>query len=207
MVKLLYIFITHQLSYNKFSQNIHAQMKSKNITNYIIIVGNENTHYNEQENTLFVKTNDKYEGLPEKIIKTFKFLSESKIFDKYSHFLKLDEDMVILNDIGKSIYKNINYGGNIQKTEGKRDWHFNRCQKTSCFYNKPYMGKFTPWCKGGYGYIISRKSVNLIKNDNNYDKHIYEDLYIALLLKTYDVSPINIPIQKYIKSPSHNAYC
>ena len=207
MAKLLYIFITHKLSYNKFSQNIHAQMKSKNITNYIIVVGNENTHYNEQENTLFVKTNDKYEGLPEKIIKTFKFLSESKIFDKYSHFLKLDEDMIILNDIGKSIYKNINYGGNIQKTEGKRDWHFNKCQKTSCFYNKPYMGKFTPWCKGGYGYIISRKSVNLIKNDNNYDKHIYEDLYIALLLKAYGVGPINIPIKKYIKSPSHNAYC
>ena len=201
---ILYIFITHCISFNSINQKIHDQMKKKNIEDYIIVTGDENTHYNKINKTLCLCTNDKYDGLPEKIIKTFKFISKSPFFDKYSHFLKLDEDMIILKKIDECIYKNIEYGGHIQYTEGKRDWHFNRCSKTSHFYNIPYTGPYTPWCRGGYGYIISRTSINLIKNNDNYNKHIYEDLYIALLLKEYNIIPVNIPITKYVKSPIHN---
>jgi hypothetical protein len=206
MVKLLYIYFTYKSIFNETKKLIHNQMKIKNITDYIIVTGNETTYYDYKQHTLFINVNDGYDGLPEKIIKTFKFISESPFFDEYSHYLKLDKDVTILKKVDVNIYKNLNYGGNVQYIEGKRDWHFNKCPKSSHFYNKIYTGKFIPWCKGGYGYIISKNAVKLIKDDFNYKNHIYEDLYIALLLKEKNIDAIYIPIRKYIKPPDHNAY-
>ena len=51
-----------------------------------------------------------------------------------------------------------------------------------------------------YGYEF----YNLIKNDTTYKEVIYEDLYIAILLKEKNINPHNIKILKsFFVSPNH----
>ena len=105
-MKLLYLFFTHQKNLEKIYHN-----KKKYLDFSIIICGDSETRYNKEKNILFIECNDLYEGLPEKIIKAFKFIVESSLFSKYTHFVKLDEDMHIINYMPHQALKYIDYGG------------------------------------------------------------------------------------------------
>ena len=83
MIPILYFFITHQKNLKTTYQN-----KIKYFKFAIIVCGSNNTYYNHKTRILYIKCNDYYEGLPEKIIKTLKFLSESPYFSNYTHFVK-----------------------------------------------------------------------------------------------------------------------
>ena len=61
-----------------------------------------------------------------------------------------------------------------------------------------------PWCLGGYGYIISKCAIDLIQNDTKYFEHIYEDLYIAIILFEKNIKPVNINIKEFVISPDHH---
>ena len=89
------------------------------------------------------------------------------------------------------IIKNLDYIGNVCNVEGNRLWHIGKCSKDNIWNNKEYSGIYVPWCRGGYGYMISRNAINLIKNDSKYKENIYEDLYIAILLKNNKIYPTN----------------
>ena len=194
MENILYIFISHKNNINKIYDRIKNNMNSNNNSNYIIVLGGDvSDNYDIDCKILSINCNDNYEGLPEKILKTYKYIVESHIFNQYTHFIKLDDDMIIKKIIDYNDIKNINYGGNVCATnEGDRKWHMGKCSKNCIWNTTPYKGIYTHWCKGGYGYIISRKAINIIKYDENYFDNIYEDLYIALTLKTYNIYPINI---------------
>ena len=184
MNNILYIFITHQNNINNIYDRINNMMNSNNNTNYIVVKGGDiSNNYDIDSKILSINCNDKYEGLPEKVLKTYKYIVENKIFDQYTHFIKLDDDMIIKNTIFYDIIKNVNYAGIIQNCIGDRTWHIGKCSKNSYWNTNEYKGPYTPWCLGGHGYILSRNSINLIKNDINYKNIIYEDLYIAILLK------------------------
>ena len=74
---------------------------------------------------------------------------------------------------------------------GNRRWHINRCTPGSKFNNTPYNGIYVPWCLGGFGYILSRKAINVVGNYNeNYDDEIYEDLLIGKILLKSDIKPV-----------------
>ena len=180
-------------------------MKCLNNSNYIIVIGGfENNSYDNEKKILKLKCNDFYEGLPEKIIQTYKYIYKNPNFNIYSHFCKLDEDMIIKKILPLDILSN--YCGNVQSVEGNRKWHFGKCSKTSYFYDKPYNGIFVPWCKGGYGYILSRKSLEYISQttDNIIDNVIYEDVYIGIILNNNYISPNMITnLTDYIYSPEH----
>lgn len=193
MIPILYFFITH-----KKNLKITYQNKIKYLKYAIIICGGNTTYYNNKNRILYIECNDYYEGLPEKIIKTLKFLSESPYFSKYTHFVKLDEDMEIKSLFYYDKIKNIDYGGNVQFVEGNRKWHLGKCSINSNYNKKEYEGPYVPWCKGGYGYIISRRAINLIKDNKDYNNHIYEDLYLALILREKGIYPIELVLDKFI---------
>ena len=201
---ILYIFISCQKNINKHNR-IHSMMKFLNNSNYIIIIGGfKHTHYKNEKKILELKCNDFYEGLPEKMIQTYKYIYNNPDFNKYSHFCKLDEDMIIKKLLSIDILSD--YCGNVQSAEGNRKWHIGKCSKNSYFNDKPYNGIFTPWCKGGYGYICSRKSLEYISQttDDIVDNVIYEDVYIGIILNNNNIYPnIVTNLKNYIYSPDH----
>lgn len=192
MDKILYFFITHKKNLEKVYQE-----KRKYLNFSIIVCGGDETKYYSEKKILFIDCNDLYEGLPEKIIKTLKFLVEYENFKNYTHFVKLDENIEIKCLIPYYQIKNINYAGNVQSIAGNRKWHFNKCSPNSKFYNTEYKGIYVPWCKGGYGYIISRGAINLIKDVSDYQNHIYEDLYLAITLKGKGIPAIDFNTNTY----------
>lgn len=197
--KVLYIFLTHKKNYietlNKVSLLTYPA---------IVVVGGEDTYLDKK--TLYVKTPDNYDGLPQKVYEALTYLITVKEFKKYTHFCKLDEDMEINQLFTQKILFKLNYGGNVQYSEGDRYWGKNKFSKNSKFANSPYMGNYVPWCKGGYGYLVSRYAIDQIKNlDILFDDEPYEDLLIAKLLNKKEIYPKNIKnLYKFISSKSHN---
>ena len=205
---ILYIFFTHKLNIDKVYDKITIMMKLHNNDDFIIVQGGFGYNsYNKNKKIVNIQCNDKYEGLPEKVFKTYKYLIESSDFNHYTHFFKLDEDMIVKKLITSNeynnIYNNINFGGIVQNCVGNRKWHIGKCSPEHYYNTTEYIGIYVPWCLGGYGYIISRIAIEIIKNDNTYLEHIYEDLYIAILLYKNKISPININIKEFVISPEH----
>lgn len=195
-MKSLYVFITHQKNLEHCYSRISEMM---NNTDFIIIQGGFiNDVYDEEKNILNLNCNDGYVGLPEKIMKTFHYLVSDERFKEYTHFVKLDDDMSVLKrftEIGGD------YLGNVHYLDGNRQWHVGR---TGTFWDKiPYLGDFKPWCLGGFGYIISRNALEKVVPNFDYSDHIYEDVYIGILMNKIGIIPKNINIKEYLVSPEH----
>ena len=204
MEKILFIFITHQNNIQNTQNRVKNMMNNLNNSNYVIVQGGYDTNtYDINSKILSINCNDKYEGLPEKVLKSYKYIIENKLFDQYSHFIKLDDDMIIKKNINYNLIKNLDYGGIISNIIGDRKWHIGKCSKKSVWNITPYNGIYIPWCLGGSGYIISKKAISLIKNDINYNSEIFEDLYIAKLLKKNNILPKNINTKILFISPVH----
>ena len=171
---------------------------------YIIVRGGASeTRYNNTTHILDIECNDKYEGLPEKVLKTFKFVINNSEFESYSHFVKLDDDMNIIKILDHSILEQIEYAGKVNPYPGSRNWHIGRCSKDCKFNNIPYTGIFVPWCEGGVGYILSRNAISRLPNNIKYEDHIYEDVMIAIFLRENNVLPQHFNISKFVLSPDH----
>lgn len=154
--------------------------------------------YDEDKKILKLNCNDLYVGLPEKVMKTFHYLISDDRFSKYTHFCKLDDDMIVTKR-----FENLtdDYLGNVSYQEGNRQWHVGRCGN---FWDKvPYFGKFVPWCMGGFGYIVSRSALQKVLPNFNYSDHIYEDLYMGIILNNSGIFPKMINTKEYLISPDH----
>ena len=192
---ILYIFITHKDNIN----NCYDRIKSMMVDNFIVVQGGcISDSFNEESKVLSLNCNDKYVGLPEKVMKSFHYLISDERFNQYTHFVKLDDDMTVLKN-----FENIqgDYLGNVHYGDGSRQWHMG---KTGTFWDKvPYLGEFKPWCMGGFGYIVSRESLKKIVPNYDYLNHIYEDVYIGLLMNKVGIEPKKINIKEYLVSPDH----
>jgi hypothetical protein len=72
------------------------------------------------------------------------------------------------------------------------------------FNDIPYRGCYVPWCTGGHGYVLSKKSLKILKNNKNYNNEIYEDLYIAKVLRRNKIFPKQLRnIKTFFISPDH----
>jgi len=191
----LYVFITHQANID----NCYDRIKDMMITDFIIIQGGFiKDSYDDDKNILNLNCNDSYIGLPEKVMKAFHFLISDDRLKKYTHFCKLDDDMKVIKR-----FENLegDYLGNVHYGDGSRNWHMGRCGN---FWDKvPYMGEFTPWCMGGFGYIVSRNLLEKVLPNFNYLDHIYEDVYIGIISKKVGIEPKMINIKEYLISPDH----
>lgn len=192
---ILYVFITHQKNLNNCYNRISNMMKE----DFVVVQGGfVKDSYDDEKKIINLNCNDSYIGLPEKVMKTFHFLLSDDRFNQYTHFCKLDDDMSVIKR-----FNNLtdDYIGNVHYVEGSRQWHMGRCGN---FWDKvPYLGEFTPWCMGGFGYVVSRKALEKVVPNFNYIDHIYEDLYLALLLKSVGVFPKMINIKEFVLSPEH----
>ena len=202
---LFYIFISCKSRIEQCYPRIINMMKELKNDNYIIVTGGHDEYkYFHDKHLLEIQCNDYYEGLPEKVIKTYKYIYENKLFNSFTHFCKLDDDMVIKQLINTSLLSH--YCGKVNNNwSGNRKWHINRCSKDSSFNNTEYSGPYVPWCLGGCGYIISRNSLKIVSTDTNYHNEIYEDLYIGKILYGRQINPTNIlGLSKYIYSKDHS---
>lgn len=192
---VLYIFLTHQKNIN----NCYDRIRKMMVSDFIIIQGGFiKDEYDQTQNILNLNCDDTYSGLPEKVIKTLHFLMSDERFDKYTHFCKLDDDMKLIKKFDKI---EGDYLGNIHYGEGNRKWHIGRCGN---FWDKiPYLGEFKPWCMGGFGYIVSRNALSKFLPDFNYSSHIYEDVYMGLLMNNINILPTQINMSEYLISPDH----
>lgn len=191
----LYVFITHKLNI----ENCYQRIKDMMVEDFIIVEGgNISDSYDQENKILRLNCNDKYVGLPEKIMKTFHFLISDQRFSQYTHFVKLDDDMML-----KKRFDSIegDYLGEVHYVDGNRQWHMGR---TKTFWDKvPYLGEFKPWCMGGFGYIVSRNALEKIVPNHQYLEHIYEDVYIGILMDSVSISPKKINMKEHFISPDH----
>lgn len=191
----LYIFITHQKNINNCYDKISEMMKD----DFIVVQGGfVKDEYDEEKRILKLNCNDLYVGLPEKVMKTFHFLISDERFNDYTHFCKLDDDMKVIKRFDKLTN---DYYGYVHYQDGNRQWHMGRCGN---FWDRvPYLGKFVPWCMGGFGYVVSRRALEKALPNFNYSDHIYEDVYIGLILNNVGIHPIMINTKEYLVSPDH----
>ena len=191
----LYVFITHQKNLN----NCYDRISNMMLDDFVVVQGGcVKDSYDEEKKIINLNCNDSYIGLPEKVMKAFHFLVSDERFGKYTHFCKLDDDMKIIKR-----FDNLSddYLGVVHYGDGNRQWHIGRAGN---FWDKvPYLGEFKPWCMGGYGYVVSRVALEKFTPNFNYLDHIYEDVYIGLLMNSVGVTPTNIDTKKYMVSPDH----
>ena len=191
----LYVFITHQKNLN----NCYDRISNMMLDDFVVVQGGSiKDSYDEEKKIINLNCNDSYIGLPEKVMKAFHFLVSDERFGKYTHFCKLDDDMKIIKR-----FDNLSddYLGVVHYGDGNRQWHIGRAGN---FWDKvPYLGEFKPWCMGGYGYVVSRVALEKFTPNFNYLDHIYEDVYIGLLMNSVGVTPTNIDTKKYMVSPDH----
>lgn len=192
---ILYVFITHQKKFQEVYNKIKEMMKE----DFLVVQGGFiKDKFDENDKVLCLNCNDGYAGLPEKIAKTFHFLLSHESFTKYKHFVKLDEDMMLIDKIPEI---EGDYLGKVHYGDGNRNWHRGKCGNFWDYL--PYPGKFSPWCMGGFGYIVSKQALSQIFPNFEYSDHIYEDVYIGSLFEKHGYKPINFELEKYLKSPEH----
>jgi hypothetical protein len=203
MNSVLYVFITCQSRFNNCYDRINKMMTELNYSHYIIVKGGytEAVYYSDAR-VLDLDCNDFYEGLPEKVLKSIKFISESESLNKYEYICKVDDDVVIDKLLTTDILSD--FCGNLNVNYyGSRSWHIGRCSQNSKFNTTEYSGIFVPWCHGGNGYVLSKKAIDIIKNETGYYNEIYEDLYIAKILYNNNIFPKFINIRDYIYAEGH----
>lgn len=190
----LYMFITHRGNIDNCYQRIVNMM----VDDYVIVCGgSDRDYYDSDSKILNLCCNDLYVGLPEKVSRAFNYIIRNSEFNKYSHIFKLDDDMIL---VSKSDFS-ADYLGRVHYGDGNRNWHIGRCGN---FWDKvPYLGEFKPWCMGGFGYVISFDALRKVMPNFDYLGHIYEDVYIGLLMNKIGIEPENIDTTIYFKSPDH----
>ena len=115
---LLYIFLSCKPKLLSVYPKITSMLTNMKENNYIIVVGGDVDHYDNTKHILCISCNDYYEGLPEKVIKTYDFISNHETFNKYTHYCKLDDDMIVKKHINVSLLSN--YCGRVLTGDGNR---------------------------------------------------------------------------------------
>ena len=199
VVKLLVVFLSCRKNRNLWGKLLQI------VPNSIILCGSDKLTDTYQYNNriLMVKCPDTYDYLPTKVYLMIQSVLSIGEFQAITHLLKLDDRDTQLNPKINQIVNRIpltDYcGQRIHNQNGKkngtRTWHFGKCPRHSPWYNKPYTGNYVPWLHGGCGYILSRKAMKLLSETRRtvINKHIYEDVMIALLLHQHGIFPTKLP--------------
>lgn len=171
----------------------------RQIENLVIICGGAEEDKLEGQ-MLYLKCSDLYDGLCEKMISAFTFISNSDKFREYTHFLKADDHDTYLNKIVitnipisfRDILHTHDYiGQEILTNDFSKDgstWHFGKVHKESIWYNKRCYQYSTPYASGGGTYILSRHALLLISMNRD-SNQLYEDSMIGSILIKYNISP------------------
>jgi len=180
--------------------------KIKIYNNSLIFVGGStNTFYDNFNKVLYLKCNDMYDGLVEKMILMIEHILKLTEFKDITHILKIDDHDTNYNETNiidlynnEIIINNDYIGQKINKFIPCQIWHYGKVSEESYWYNKPYISKRMSWLDGGCGYILSRKAMEFINKDYNSNninslikEEIYEDITISKILKKNGILPMS----------------
>ena len=199
MVKVLTIVISCEKH-----RNLWKDILDKQIDNLIIVCGGKfTTDFSLRDNILFLNCRDTYDGLPEKVICAHNAIANLERFNEITHILKVDDhDTIFTNDCIKRIEKygepllsKNHYIGQHIYSRCIGGHHIDRCPN-SRWNKRLYEGDNTSYASGGFSYILDRfASQKLIDEYSALDlkqireKHIYEDLMVALIMKKHNIIP------------------
>tara|TARA_Y100000591_G_scaffold306133_1_gene304279 strand:- start:9596 stop:12895 length:3300 start_codon:yes stop_codon:yes gene_type:complete len=145
---------------------------------YLILINKKGS--NEiKDNILYIDIDDHYENLSKKIYEGIKYIYNNT---DYNYIYKVDDDFFNYNiNITDEIY--CDYYSNHVINSLNREYHFGKCFDKELNY-LTYGGEFLRnYAGGGYGYVISRKSMFYIINNKDYIyNEIYEDKAIGDVL-------------------------
>lgn len=164
---------------NKYNSRYKKLLKFlKNFTYdyYIVQAGSDTIILKDK--ILHIDVEDIYENLSKKLIKAYRYIYNNT---SYTHIYKVDDDFFELNINMDNLYQD--YYGNYIIKNLKKDYHFGKCDNDK-YNNTEYQGDFIyKYAAGGYGYILSRKSLYyLIYNTDYICNEIYEDKAIGDVL-------------------------
>ena len=133
---------------------------------------------------IYVNSGDYYENLPSKISSFIRYIYEKT---DYKYLFKVDDDCYInINRLSSFDFTHYNYLGlkiGATKDNYNNKWHFNKCKSellNSLVNTKPFL---CDWCGGGFGYFLSRKSMEAISLNTSYlEDELYEDKGIGEIL-------------------------
>ena len=188
----------------------HLWDNIKNRTNnkLVIIAEGKENYYDQNSKMLYLKCNDAYDGLPEKIIMMIDQVLNMPEFNHITHIIKIDDhDNYFTNENIKNLY-NLNelheydYLGqklNINYQNYMSNYHFGKVPSYSNWVNKLHDVSNCCYFDGGCSYILSRramKKINKIYNANNIhdvrNNEIFEDIMISRLLRQNNIYPFEI---------------
>ena len=132
-----------------------------------------------KNNILYVDIDDHYENLSKKMYEGIKYIYHNT---DYNYVYKVDDDFFSMTlNLTDEIY--CDYYANYVITILNREYHFGKCFNNK-LNNLKYEGKFIRnYAAGGYGYVLSRKSMFYIVHNKNYIcNEIYEDKAIGDVL-------------------------
>lgn len=189
----------------KTNKYLWDKFLEKKLDNVIIVCGEPKleTKYLLQDNILYLRCNDFYEGLPCKIISLVEAIISIDKFNDITHVMKADDNSTSFDGpVLKRLERNKDVGtrdytGQQLNTEGGyRRYHWGKCSKGSYWDEKEYYGDYVNWLDGGSTYILSRRAMISINKtykmedlEEVHHKHIFEDVMIALILSKYKMYP------------------
>jgi hypothetical protein len=202
------------------NKHLWPEILNKGIDNLIIVCGGCQTESHIEDKILYLKCDDKYEGLPEKMISAIDFILNFPEFSTVTHILKIDDSESIftketIDALYTTHYKILeyNYIGQSVCFFGKVTpyYHQNKVSDNSIWKNKLCLINYnSTYARGGQTYILSRHAMTCINNAFNSKNlnivrnlFIYEDDMIGFILKVNNILPIqyNYGI-KYIENSS-----
>jgi len=194
MVNLLIVIV----SCRKHEQ-LWPKLLDRHIPNSVILCGDSEVSYVDGK-MLYLKCSDAYEGLSEKMMSAFEFITKCSLFNEYTHIMKADdcgteftaEQITEIQRKHEGILTTHDYIGQYLVPEcnlGRRH-HFGRVAKESIWYNKEYTEEYRPYLGGGYTYILSRKAVEcLVAQKTETLKYVLEDAMMGVLLYNCNIHP------------------
>lgn len=199
---ILYCYISHHKKILEDSQAIQEIMASINYNHYKIFYCGENLHI-KNKTIVHLGCDDFYEGLPNKIHNICKYIITSPLQNYYTHICKIDATNNLQNVF--PLIETQDYYGYILHAENlpeyRRKYHYGRCSEGNFWNEKRYDGEFVPYCAGGFGYVLSLKSVECIANNpNDPNNDIYEDVYVGQQLLRCGISPYHVDTRSYLRS-------
>lgn len=203
MNSILYCFVSHQPAILHDHKIIAERMKKLNYHNYIVVYGGQKIENIKNNNVVHVDADDDYCSLPVKLYKVYQFINNNKSFN---YVVKFDRSIILKKLFNESLFKN-DYSGLIQHY-GNIQWHFNKCPKSSKWFNRDFVLESIDYCMG-LGYVLSKNAINIISQDDTiYKNHVYEDVYVGDILRKNNIKPSSFTfnIAEYFYDPYHSDY-
>ena len=193
MVELLVVTLSC-----KKNAHLWPALVKRDIKHHVILCGGADETKLDGK-ILYIKCNDDYDGLPEKLMYAYEYILHAEQFTSITHILKADDHdtSFTYSDIEQlpikhyDIFKTHDYFGQVcvyGKCGGT--WHFGKVPTTSKWYNREADYDRIPYLAGGGTYILSRKALTyLMQHKDLIETYVYEDAMMGAILNKYNITP------------------